>query len=278
MSQTLNNVKIIMRGGTSAEWASSDPVLSVREVGVDSSFSPARFKIGDGAKKWSELSWAGTLVEASTTNGNIKVNGSDVTVYTLPSVGTAGTYTKVTTDANGRVKAGTNLSASDIPTITLSKISDAGTAASKNVGTAAGNVVALDSNGKLPEGVLPSLSIVDVHTVASTAEMVALDAQKGDMAIVGSDTYILSAAPASTLANWVKIPHPTGVAQGVVQSVNGKTGVVVLTTSDVAEGTNLYYTQARFNSAFAAKSVRGLSDGTKVVTTDDTLILNCGTP
>lgn len=274
MSQTLNNVKIILRGGTSTEWASSDPVLSVREVGVDSSFSPARFKIGDGVKKWSELEWAGTLVEASTTNGNIKVNGSETTVYTLPSVGTAGTYTKVTTDANGRVKAGTSLSASDIPTITLSKISDAGTAASKNVGTAAGNVVALDSNGKLPEGVLPSLSIVDVYTVASTAEMVALDAQKGDMAIVGSDTYILSAAPASTLANWVKIPHPTDV----VQAVNGKTGVVVLTTSDVTEGTNLYYTQARFDSAFAAKSVRGLSDGEKVVTTDDILILNCGTP
>lgn len=274
MRQTLNNVKIILRGGTSTEWASSNPVLSVREVGVDSSFSPARFKIGDGAKKWSELPWAGTLVEASTTNGNIKVNGSEVTVYTLPSVGTAGTYTKVTTDTNGRVTAGTNLSASDIPTITLSKISDVGTAASKNVGTAAGNVVVLDSNGKLPEGVLPSLSIVDVYTVASTAEMVALDAQKGDMAIVGSDTYILSAAPASTLANWVKIPHPTDV----VQAVNGKTGVVVLTTSDVAEGTNLYYTQARFDSAFAAKSVRGLSDGEKVVTTDDTLILNCGTP
>ena len=274
MSQTLNNVKIILRGGTSTEWASSDPVLSVREVGVDSSFSPARFKIGDGVKKWSELSWAGTMVEASSTNGNIKVNGSEVTVYTLPSVGTAGTYTKVTTDAKGRVTAGTNLSASDIPTITLSKISDAGTAASKNVGTAAGNVVALDSNGKLPEGVLPSLSIVDVYTVASTAEMVALDAQKGDMAIVGSDTYILSAAPASTLANWVKIPHPTDV----VQAVNGKTGVVVLTTSDVAEGTNLYYTQARFDSAFAAKSVRGLSDGEKVVTTDDDIILICGTP
>ena len=274
MSQTLNNVKIILRGGISTEWASSNPVLSVREVGVDSSFSPARFKIGDGVKKWSELAWAGTLVEASTTNGKIKVNGSDVTVYTLPSVGTAGTYTKVTTDANGRVKVGTNLSASDIPTITLSKISDAGTAASKNVGTAAGNVVALDSNGKLPEGVLPSLSIVDVYTVASTAEMVALDAQKGDMAIVGSDTYILSAAPASTLANWVKIPHPTDV----VQSVNGKTGAVVLTTSDVAEGTNLYYTQARFDSAFAAKNVRGLSDGAKVVTTDDAIILNCGTP
>lgn len=274
MSQTLNNVKIILRGGTSTEWANTNPVLSVREIGVDSSFSPARFKIGDGVKKWSELPYAGTLVEASATNGNIKVNGTEVTVYTLPSIGTAGTYTKVTTDANGRVVSGASLSASDIPTITLAKISDAGTAASKDVGTSAGNVVALGSDGKLPEGVLPSLAVVDVFTVASTSEMLTLNAQKGDMVIVGSDTYILSATPASTLANWVKIPHPTDV----VQSVNGKTGAVVLTTTDVAEGTNLYYTQARFDSAFAAKSVRGLSDGAKVVTTDDTLILNCGTP
>lgn len=274
MSKTLNGVKIILRGGTSAEWSSANPVLSVREIGVDSSTSPAMFKIGDGVTKWSDLPWAGTLIEASETNGNVKVNGAEVTVYTLPAIGTAGTYCKVTTDVNGRVTVGEGLSASDIPTITLSKISDAGTAAAKDVGTSAGNVVALGSDGKLPEGVLPSLSILDVYTVASTAEMVALDAQKGDMAIVGSDTYILSAAPASTLANWVKIPHPTDV----VQSVNGKTGVVVLTTSDVAEGTNLYYTQARFNSAFAAKGVRGLSDGEKVVTTDDTLILNCGTP
>lgn len=274
MSQTLNNVKIILRGGTSTEWAAADPVLSVREIGVDSSFAPARFKIGDGVKKWSELPYAGTLVETSTTNGNIKVNGTEVTVYTLPSVGTAGTYTKVTTDANGRVISGANLNASDIPTITLAKISDAGTAASKNVGTSAGNVVVLGSDGKLPEGVLPSLAVVDVFTVASVTEMLALNAQKGDMAIVGSNTYILAAAPASTEANWVKIPHPTDI----VQSVNGKTGAVVLTTTDVAEGTNLYFTQARFNTAFAAKSVRALSDGASVVTTDDTLILNCGTP
>jgi phage-related tail fiber protein len=46
------------------------------------------------------------------------------TTLTLASVGTAGTYTKVTTDAKGRVTAGTTLAASDIPTLTASKISD----------------------------------------------------------------------------------------------------------------------------------------------------------
>jgi hypothetical protein len=54
----------------------------------------------------------------------------------------------------------------------------------------------------------------------------------------------------------------TIASQGNVQSVNTKTGAVVLTTTDISEGTNLYYTQARFNSAFTEKSTSDLSEGT----------------
>jgi len=43
---------------------------------------------------------------------------------TLASIGTAGTYTKVTTDSKGRVVSGGPLLAADIPTILASKISD----------------------------------------------------------------------------------------------------------------------------------------------------------
>ena len=46
------------------------------------------------------------------------------TALTLASVGTAGTYTKVTTDAKGRVTSGTTLAATDIPSLTASKITD----------------------------------------------------------------------------------------------------------------------------------------------------------
>lgn len=42
-----------------------------------------------------------------------------------------------------------------------------------------------------------------------------------------------------------------------VDSVNGKTGTVVLTTSDVAEGTNLYHTTARASAAAPVQSVAG---------------------
>ena len=52
---------------------------------------------------------------------------SDVTI-SLGTIGTAGTYTKVTTDMYGRVVSGTTLSEGDIPTLQISKISGLQTA------------------------------------------------------------------------------------------------------------------------------------------------------
>lgn len=57
-------------------------------------------------------------------SGDASGSGTTSVTLTLASVGTAGTYTKVTTDAKGRVTSGTTLSATDIPTLTASKISD----------------------------------------------------------------------------------------------------------------------------------------------------------
>jgi hypothetical protein len=108
--------------------------------------------------------------------------------------------------------------------------------------------------------------------------MLALDAQTGDVAVRTDENkcYILKQKPANTLANWVLLRTPTDL----VLSVNGKTGAVVLTTSDVAEGTNLYYTEARatanFNCNYAAKSSGGLTDGATIVHSTDTVILNGG--
>ena len=57
-------------------------------------------------------------------SGDASGSGATSVTLTLASVGTSGTYTKVTTDAKGRVTSGTTLSASDVPTLTASKISD----------------------------------------------------------------------------------------------------------------------------------------------------------
>lgn len=55
------------------------------------------------------------------------------------------------------------------------------------------------------------------------------------------------------------------LASGVgnsVTSVNGETGAVILDTGDIAENGNLYYTQARFDTAFVAKDTDDLGEGT----------------
>ena len=108
--------------------------------------------------------------------------------------------------------------------------------------------------------------------------MLALNAQVGDIAIRSDITksFILKQTPASTLSNWLELISPTHE----VISVNGKTGAVVLTTSDIAEGNNKYYTEVRatanFNTNFSSKSYKGLSDGAKILSEDDVLILDGG--
>lgn len=187
----------------------------------------------------------------------------------------AGTFTKVTVDAKGRVTKGVaNLTAADIPELTLSKISDAGTAAAKDFGTAEGNVPVLGAGGKLSEAVIPAIAITDTFVVDSQSAMLALEAQQGDVAVRTdvNKTFILKTAPASTIENWVELETPTDA----VTSVNGLTGAVTLTTSEVAEGSNLYFTTARANANWITHASTELTDSDTLLRTTDTLILNGG--
>lgn len=106
-----------------------------------------------------------------------------------------------------------------------------GSASSKNVGTGSGNVPVLDTNGKLDASVLPAIAVSETFTASSQSAMLALTAQVGDVCVRTdvTKTYILVNTPASTLGNWKLLEHPADA----VSSVNGKTGVVSLTASDV---------------------------------------------
>lgn len=119
---------------------------------------------------------------------------------------------------------------------------------------AALGVATLDASGKLLTNQLPSLSITDTYVVSSEAAMLALTAQKGDVAVRTdeSKTYILTADPATTLSNWQEILTPSG---GTVISVNGQTGAVTLTSSNITEGTNLYFTNSRAITALTGQNI-----------------------
>ena len=59
-----------------------------------------------------------------TYTGDATGSGTTSVTLTLAAVGSAGTYTKVTTNSKGLVTAGASLEATDIPTLTAAKISD----------------------------------------------------------------------------------------------------------------------------------------------------------
>lgn len=106
------------------------------------------------------------------------------------------------------------------------------------ISTVTGLQAALDGKanlvgGKLDPGQLPALGINDVFTVNNEAEMVALTAQRGDVAVRvdESRSYMLSTDDPTVAANWVFLRSPSGG----VSSVNGKTGAVTLLAADITD-------------------------------------------
>ena len=79
----------------------------------------------------------------------------------------------------------------------------------------------------------------------------------GELSDVDTSTNIPTDGQVLTYSNskWVNSTLPTAP----VTSVNTKTGDVDLTTTDIAEGTNLYYTDARVNTVI--DGLKGVADG-----------------
>jgi len=117
-------------------------------------------------------------------------------------------------------------------TQTLSTISDAGTAASLNIGTSAGNVPVLDGTAKLPVSTIPAIAITDyLGAVANQSAMLALTGQKGDWCTRTDEgkTYVITGPDPSLIAGWSALSYPAAP----VISVAGKTGTVTLSISDI---------------------------------------------
>ena len=117
-----------------------------------------------------------------------------------------------------------------------------------NKGTANG-YVPLGVDGKVPSEFLPAVSLGERFSAASQSAMLALNAQIGDMCVrtdQSNQIYLLTGSNPATLSNWIVLnaPYP-------VTSVNGQGGNVNLTTSDITEGTNQYFTAVRARNAIA---------------------------
>lgn len=146
-----------------------------------------------------------------------------------------------------------------------------GTASKKNTGTTSGTVPVIGSDGKLDSSIMPAIAITNTFVVSSQAAMLALsNAQEGDIAVRTdvNKSFILKANGYSTLSNWQELLTPTDK----VQSVNGKTGTVTITLSELGGvststynshvSSNLHLTNAQRNileNAFNADLARDLA-------------------
>ena len=113
---------------------------------------------------------------------------------------------------------------------------DLWTAAACNTGTSSWNVPILDSNWKLSQTVLPWVALTDTFTVTNKSDLTSLSsAQQWDIGIVTAEskTYVLSADPYSTAANWKELLTPTDA----VTSVNSQTWAVTLDADDISDST-----------------------------------------
>jgi hypothetical protein len=107
-----------------------------------------------------------------------------------------------------------------------------GSAALLDAGSSAGNVLLLDGNGQAPASTIPSIALTSAQVVADQAARLALsNVQPGDVA-KQTDTglsYILSALPASTNANWISIGDTSidasEIVSGILSFARGGTGL-----------------------------------------------------
>lgn len=86
--------------------------------------------------------------------------------------------------------------------------------------------------GLVPTAQIPALAINETFTVASEAAMLALSAERGDMAVRTDFTpnrvYLLASDSPAVLADWKEI-----AGAGSVITVNGQSGAVTLAAADV---------------------------------------------
>ena len=196
-------------------------------------------------------------------------NDDHVLTGTIP-VANGGTGAATLT---GYVKGNGTSNMTASTTIPNTDITGLGTASTRDAGVANG-VATLDAGGQVPVSQLPPMGDLNYQgTWNATTNTPTLTSSVGTKGYY----YVVSVAGTTNLNGitdwqvgdwavyngtaWQKIDNTDAVT-----SVNGLTGTVVLTTTNIAEGTNLYYTDARARASVSAGTGISYNSTTGVIT------------
>lgn len=133
-----------------------------------------------------------------------------------------------------------------------------GTAATHDTGTGSGNIPVLDGDGKLTTGMIPALNIVNfLGTAADQTAMLLLTGNKGDFCVRLDNgmNYVLTGNDPTSAGSWTSLSYPTAP----VNTVAGRTGAVVIASTDISDST--VYGRTLFTAASVAAQRTALGLG-----------------
>jgi hypothetical protein len=247
-------------------------VSTVPDAGDDTLVEPSDWNADH------QLTGLGTMAEQ---NANaVAITGGTISGVTLPAsnitgilgVPNGGTGASTLT---GYVKGTGTTAMTASATIPNTDITGLGTASTKDAGAANG-VATLDAGGKvpiseLPAAVLGALSYQGTWDASTnTPTLTSSVGTKGYYYVVsvagntnlnGITDWLVGDWAVYNGTVWQKVDNTE-----TVTSVNGQTGAVVLTTTNIAEGTNEYFTTARARTSVSAGTGISYDNLTGVIT------------
>jgi hypothetical protein len=210
----------------------------------------------------------------------VAITGGTISGVTIPASNVTGTLgvanggTGATT-LTGYVKGAGTSAFTASSTIPNTDITGLGTASTRNAGSANG-VATLDAGGKVPVSELPAAVLGALsyqgtwNASTNTPTLTSSTGTKGYYYVVsvagntnldGITDWLVGDWAVYNGTVWQKVDNTE-----TVTSVNGQTGAVVLTTTNIAEGTNLYYTDARARASVSAGTGISYNNTTGVIT------------
>jgi hypothetical protein len=206
----ITTVKV--RRGTASQWTTANPILALGEMGYET--DSLKHKYGDGVSTWTALPYGNT----TDLSGKADVGHTHTADGISDATAIGKEILRDATAADVRATIGAGTSSLALGTTSTTAMRGDKTFAFSEI------------TGLIGTSQLPPLAVNELWVVADQTAMLALTAQRGDMAYRSdnNETYVLTVDAPATLANWKMITAP-----GNVTSVAGRQGAIVLAKGDV---------------------------------------------